>query len=254
MLKSSLSQAVLFGLLTLLINCNSSFAQVGINTISPDTDAILDVVSTDKGALLPRVPLSETTNSSPLANHVSGMLVYNTASNNDVFPGYYYNNGSRWIRFEGDDPVDSVSLATDEEIIGSTYSDVSGMSLTFTARKPSVYVMLTGSGLGYTNSLSNVYFQLVDVGSGSVIGGTNTKVQNLSLLTYKSGASIIIAGAYSTTDWSTSFSKLLTGLTVGNTYTIKVQGKTGNIFGSDGASVLPVTYPESNHLTLSVIQ
>ncbi|WP_395057519.1 hypothetical protein [Flavobacterium sp.] len=74
------------------------YAQVGINTTSPNESSMLDVFSANKGLLLPRVPLVATTNFSPLLSHVAGMTIYNTATAGDVTPGSYYNNGTKWIR------------------------------------------------------------------------------------------------------------------------------------------------------------
>src|SRR5690606_8893417 len=33
----------------------------------------------------------------PLSAHVAGMMLYNTATANDVVPGIYYNDGTKWI-------------------------------------------------------------------------------------------------------------------------------------------------------------
>ncbi|MDC8004204.1 hypothetical protein POV27_09090 [Aureisphaera galaxeae] len=78
-------------------------AQVGINNTDPE--GILDVVSSDQGMLMPRVALTETTVDLPVTNTSSsgpklanGTLVYNTNTANDVFPGYYYWEDSRWVR------------------------------------------------------------------------------------------------------------------------------------------------------------
>jgi hypothetical protein len=30
--------------------------------------------------------------------HVAGMLIYNTATVGDVTPGFYFNNGTKWVR------------------------------------------------------------------------------------------------------------------------------------------------------------
>ena len=73
-------------------------AQIGIGTKTPHQDAMLEVASTNKGLLLPRVALTATTSSAPLNNHVAGMSVYNTATVADVTAGYYYNDGTRWIK------------------------------------------------------------------------------------------------------------------------------------------------------------
>lgn len=71
-------------------------AQVGINTTSPNNNAVLDVTSTNKGFLPPRVALTSTSSSSPMTTHVEGMIVYNTATINDVSPGLYLNDGTEW--------------------------------------------------------------------------------------------------------------------------------------------------------------
>lgn len=64
-------------------------------------DAILELESNNKGFLNSRVALVSTTDASPLSQHVAGMMVYNTANTNDVRPGIYYNDGSRWVLTAG---------------------------------------------------------------------------------------------------------------------------------------------------------
>lgn len=76
-----------------------SFAQVGINTSNPD--GMLDLTSTTQGILLPRVELVITSQELPITNPLGGTLedgtwVYNTATINDVTPGYYYWETDRW--------------------------------------------------------------------------------------------------------------------------------------------------------------
>ncbi|WP_025124767.1 hypothetical protein [Myroides odoratimimus] len=79
----------------------AGFAQTKIGVVgksNPDvnTNAILELEAENKGLLLPRVALTETTKTDPLSAHVSGMTVYNTATVADVVPGFYYNDGSKW--------------------------------------------------------------------------------------------------------------------------------------------------------------
>lgn len=76
----------------------SNYAQVGIGTTAPNADAQLDITSTTRGLLLPRVALTNTTSPAPLTADVAGMVVYNTATAGDVTPGFYYNDGTDWIR------------------------------------------------------------------------------------------------------------------------------------------------------------
>lgn len=77
------------------------FSQVGIGTSAPDLSSILDVQSTNRGILIPRVSLTSTTDVSTIANPVESLFIYNTASRADVTPGFYYWDGiSQWIRFK----------------------------------------------------------------------------------------------------------------------------------------------------------
>jgi len=85
----------------LLITPLLSTAQVGIGTTTPNADAELDITSTTRGLLLPRVALTNTTNPNPLSTDVAGMTVYNTATAGDVTPGFYYNDGALWVRLGG---------------------------------------------------------------------------------------------------------------------------------------------------------
>lgn len=74
----------------------SAQVKIGGTDGTPNANAMLDVEATNKGMLLPRLALVETTNFAPLSQHVAGMTVYNTATANDVVPGFYYNDGTKW--------------------------------------------------------------------------------------------------------------------------------------------------------------
>lgn len=89
-------------LLLFLLVVTTVSAQIGVGTKIPHSDAMIEVKSTNKGLLLPRVALASTTSVSPLSSHVEGMSVYNTATTADVTPGYYYNNGIKWLKLAAD--------------------------------------------------------------------------------------------------------------------------------------------------------
>lgn len=77
------------------------WAQVGIGTNIPVPSAQLDVSSSTKGFLPPRVALTSTTIGAPVNDPASGLLIYNTATAgtfpNNVLPGYYYWSGTSWF-------------------------------------------------------------------------------------------------------------------------------------------------------------
>ncbi|MBS1644684.1 MAG: hypothetical protein JST36_06555 [Bacteroidetes bacterium] len=68
----------------------------------PNANAILELESNNKGFLLPRVALDSTLLATPLSANVAGMTVYNTATAHDVTPGYYYNDGTKWVKLNQD--------------------------------------------------------------------------------------------------------------------------------------------------------
>jgi hypothetical protein len=71
---------------------------IGINVLSPL--AALDITSSDNGLLIPRVALTNTATLTVLTGTASE-IVYNTATNADVTPGFYYlsTNTGPWVRF-----------------------------------------------------------------------------------------------------------------------------------------------------------
>ena len=92
----------IFALCFLLLATALLQAQVGVGTSTPAASAQLDVSSTTKGFLPPRVALVSTANtSSPISSPATGLLVYNTAEVGSgataVTPGYYYYSGSAWV-------------------------------------------------------------------------------------------------------------------------------------------------------------
>jgi hypothetical protein len=62
----------------------------------PHSSAVLDVKSTDKGVLVPRVDIANLATAAPVTAPAEGLLVYNT--NGTTGEGYYYWNGTIWTR------------------------------------------------------------------------------------------------------------------------------------------------------------
>ena len=114
-------------LLSISIIGNNLYAQTGIGTTTPDASAKLEVASTNKGFLPPRVALTATNSASPITSPATGLLIFNTASAgtipNQVSPGYYYWDGvsSKWVRLE--DKADNLGnhTATDNIRLNGYY-------------------------------------------------------------------------------------------------------------------------------------
>lgn len=100
---------------------NFSNAQVGIGTTNPDASSLLDLKSTNSGLLIPRVNLTATTDNTTIPNPANSLLVFNSNTQNDVTPGYYYWN-TKWLRLSVEDThwkLEGNSLATGNEFLGS---------------------------------------------------------------------------------------------------------------------------------------
>jgi hypothetical protein len=78
-------------------------AQVGMTGNSPDKSAALDLNATNKGLLMPRVNLTSISDVTTIPSPATGLQVFNIASAgtapNNVTPGNYYWNGTKWVKF-----------------------------------------------------------------------------------------------------------------------------------------------------------
>ncbi|MCX6317165.1 MAG: tail fiber domain-containing protein [Bacteroidetes bacterium] len=76
---------------------------VGIGTTSPNANAILHMVSTNKGVMIPQVSLDSLRDVTSIPLPSTGLLVYNTTEpgvRNDMARGFYYYNTTAltWVR------------------------------------------------------------------------------------------------------------------------------------------------------------
>jgi hypothetical protein len=76
-------------LITLMLLTALSYAQVGINTNTPDASSALEIESTTGGILIPR--MTETQRDA-IALPASGLMIYQT----DEVSGFYFYNGTQW--------------------------------------------------------------------------------------------------------------------------------------------------------------
>jgi hypothetical protein len=90
-----------------LSSVSTIYAQnVGINSTgaAPNGDALLDISSTNKGLLIPRVSIPNLTLIGPITGGATtSLLVYNTNAATGL--GYYYWDGADWIKFTTGNPL-----------------------------------------------------------------------------------------------------------------------------------------------------
>jgi len=61
-----------------------------------NNSAMLDIKSSNKGLLIPRVSLSSNTDNTTIASPAIGLMIYDIGTN--ITAGFYYWNSSRWTK------------------------------------------------------------------------------------------------------------------------------------------------------------
>jgi Head domain of trimeric autotransporter adhesin len=114
----------------LIFSVNVVNAQLGVGTPLPAASSQLDVVSTNKGILIPRVSLTGTTDATTISNgNVNSLLVFNTQTTSDVTPGYYYWYTNKWNRMDGGG-TETITTLVDNGNGTITYTNESGTATT----------------------------------------------------------------------------------------------------------------------------
>lgn len=158
--------SLFFATAVLIVTCSEAFSQVGIGTSLPNASAQLDVVSLDKGVLFPRVSLLSITDASTIANgNITSLFVYNTATAgtvpNNVIPGYYYWDGSKWARVASTSDV--INLITSNQTVTNLVDNGNG-TITYTNEAGTAQTINIAAMVTANETLTT----LVDNGNGTI--------------------------------------------------------------------------------------
>ncbi len=103
--------------------------RVGIGTPNPDSSAILELSTSNKGFLPPRIDLNSTTDTVTIANPATGLLVFNTGMGALATKGYYYWDGAKWTRLSIADGSGNFQIGEERGyrfVIPGTFQNSSG--------------------------------------------------------------------------------------------------------------------------------
>jgi hypothetical protein len=247
---------------------------VGINSsgAAPAASAMLDIVATDKGLLVPRFALSDVTVAAPVVTPAVSLIVYNTATAgvtpNNVVPGFYYWDGTKWVAFSGSGGKDwsllgnagtvagtnflgttdaqalvfkannterSRILSSGEFVIGSTTATSGDVFSSYGTYPIAGYASGNNSIAGYFAGGAGTSARGVTASSGSANGfgvvASNSNASGTGIIAIGSGA----GGSYLTTGSGGSFSGVLAGLVA------NVTGATGTGIRASGQGL--TAYP-----------
>ncbi|MFN3848006.1 MAG: hypothetical protein ACK4NY_01195 [Spirosomataceae bacterium] len=163
----------------LLMFINSSFAQkgnIGFGTTTPDNSAILDISSTSKGLLIPRMSLAQR---NEIQSPATGLMVYQT----DLLSGFYFYNGEKWQALNSSLKSSAVAetngwLTTGNSGLerGSFIGTTDTLSLAFRANnQPSGLIDFKRGNtfFGYQAGMKTTGTYTTAIGSGALFSMTN---------------------------------------------------------------------------------
>lgn len=110
MKKILLTAAIVFAVLS----SNQTFAQVGFGTNTPDKSSAVDIVSSKRGLLIPRVSIGDLSLASPVNAPATSLMVYNT--NTTTGEGFYYWDSTKWVRFTSANTEKTVIVAEGQNV------------------------------------------------------------------------------------------------------------------------------------------
>ena len=174
--------------LAFLLTGMLSAQNIGINSTgtAPNASALLDVdaaPANNKGVLVPRLALVATNNASPVTSPATSLLIYNTATASSgstaVVPGYYYWDGTKWVRFQY---AASGSSSLDWSLTGNA-STVDGTNFLGTTDNVPLNFRVNNLKAGRIDpTLANTFYGILS-GNANTTGNSNTAIGAYALQT-----------------------------------------------------------------------
>lgn len=233
----------------LLVHSVSMAQNVGINETgaTPDPSAMLDIVSADKGMLVPRMP-----DHTVIAAPATGLLVYNTSTNT-----FWFFDGTIWIEitFPVSELVDNdgdtwvrVEMSPDEDIIrfgaasATSQMHFDGQTLHFTTDNAFVGdqsgSLVTPGVPGPLNGTGNAFFGNF-AGAAATTGYWNTLMGHRAGYALTSGIQNSIIGAFAGDALTTGSDNTMLGYLSGSNLTT---GYSNTLIGNGSGSATTAGY------------
>jgi|GEM_PF-525396 len=189
---------ILLLLFTFAASGNFVLGQVGIQTDTPDPSSALEIESTDKGLLIPRVTLSANLLSpSPVTAPATGLLIYNSGPNQEQ--GFYFWTGSIWKMLKPADTNDVEGPASSTDNAIARFDGTDGSMI----QNSSVILDDAGNMNGVNNITTSGFRMPTDAGVDKVLScddsGHGTWEDALPLDVEQSG--VLVAPAVSTVNF-----------------------------------------------------
>ncbi|WP_449387484.1 hypothetical protein [Chryseobacterium lineare] len=171
--------------ITFLIFSNSVKAQVGIGVSDPAPSAMLDITSSNKGLLIPRIALASTTDVTTIPSPANGLLIWNNGLGAVSAAGFYFWNNSKWnqIATTSTAPPSSASWSTSGNNIGNYSGADTNLSLGTSAYDDLIFKVNSAIAgrLGVNNSV--IFGNSSSAGQDAVsVGKSSNAAQNAAAM------------------------------------------------------------------------
>ena len=219
-------------------------SQTGIGTTTPHASAKLDVTSTNKGFLPPRVTLTSVTDATTIPSPAEGLLVYNLGSSG-LQAGYYYWNNANWATIatasSAGNGVTSSDLVKIYDGIGNAATiNVNGASFSVTTSGKYLFDFSTSATCG--NCIVTLNFQVRDGANSNAVIASDMQT------------------SYSNNIHAEYNGKVEANLIGGRSYNVLVTASSGAIYNNDYTRVymkqvsgnLPVTGQSVDYIQASL--
>lgn len=180
----TIDKIVLSAMLIAFLTINTeTFAQVGIGTLTPDVSSMIDMTSTTKGMLAPRMTTAQ---KNAITTPASGLLVYDT-----TLGKFSYYTGSAWVTMEANTGRDNYvlvkTLADFPAPVSGVITLVAGTmyEINGTINLGANSINLNGCTLVGSDPSSD---KLNYTGSGSLFTGTNGGIIEFIFLSGNAGS------------------------------------------------------------------
>lgn len=256
---------ILFCNVLLITNIINAQQNVGFGTSTPHPSALLDMTSTNKGLLIPRVTLVDLNNgTTPVNAPATGLLVYNSAGS--LTKGFYYWDGTQWVMVGAG--------SSDCETLEEAYNcGGAGAGRTINVNAGHVEMILPATGVGMTplyiesnkgtTAEPSAGVFAINTQSGVSLFGEITNTTNLY-----SGVQGITNSSLTGEDISAGLSGFHDGTgigagvwgeaasnsTAGASYGVRGQGKNRSFGGYFNAEAYPGLFVETNDATSAAFQ
>ncbi|MDX9932207.1 MAG: hypothetical protein RB294_06455 [Bacteroidales bacterium] len=168
-------------------------AQVGIATtsITPHASAMLEVRAANMGILIPNVALTGTTDAITVASPATSLFVYNTATVSDVTPGFYYWDGSKWVRFLTGASSDDWKLAGNAGTTAGTHflGTTDAVDMVFKTNAVEQMRILSGGNVGIGTAAPTNKLHVDGLGTTTAIYGQYDANRNAYMASSSRGVS-----------------------------------------------------------------